>query len=230
MVTHALRRGACRAWVLGRTEQPQATVIQLASFPDEPVAFGADPWNLLAVLRHAGQWTAVNVPVFLGAKLAAALQRLTGKACTLTEEIYSVLLQPAPDLGASPFRLLTPDDLPMMEAATGVLGMGDWRFGSAGALVREGIVAGAIVGNQLAAVAFTAGIGDRYADIGVVTHQDWRGRGLATACAAIVCREIQARGLTPVWGTSVENLASRRVADKLGFEEVSRRVYVSIVE
>lgn len=117
-----------------------------------------------------------------------------------------------------------------MEAATAALGMGDWRFGSARALVREGVVAGAIVGNQLAAVAFTAGIGDRYADIGVVTHQDWRGRGLASACAAFVCREIQARGLTPVWGTSVENLASRRVADKLGFEEVSRRVYVSIAE
>lgn len=93
MVTHALRRGACRAWVLGNAVRPRAAVVQLASFPDEPVAFGVDPWNLLAVLRQAGQWTAVNVPVFLGAKLAAALKRLTGKACTLTEEIYSVLLR-----------------------------------------------------------------------------------------------------------------------------------------
>ncbi|MER3485558.1 MAG: hypothetical protein C4345_05935 [Chloroflexota bacterium] len=70
------------------------------------------------------------------------------------------------------------------------LEMGDWRFGSAQALLREGVVAGAVVGDRLAAVAFTAGIGDRYADVGVVTHQDWRGRGLATACAAILCSEL----------------------------------------
>lgn len=229
MVIHALRRRWCRAWVLGRSEQPRAAVIQLASFPDEPVAFGADPWNLLAILRTIDGWTAVNVPVALGPTLAAALQRITGNACTLTEEIYSVLRQPAPDLEASHVRLLTPADLPVMEAATEVLGMGDWRFGSAETLVREGVVAGAIIGDQLVAVAFTAGIGERYADVGVVTGEPWRGRGLATACAATVCRELQVRGLTPVWGTSVENLASRRVASKLGFEEVSRRVYVGIV-
>ncbi len=228
MVIHALRRGLCRAWVIGRPEEPRAAIVQMASFPAEPVGFGAEPESLLAILRFIAGWTAVNVPVALGSTLAAELQRFTGKACTLTEEIYSVLRRAAPDYEAPHVRLLTPADLPDIEAATGVLGMGDWRFGSAEALVREGVVAGAIIGDQLVAAAFTAGLGDRYADVGVVTRESWRGRGLATACAATVCREIQARGFTPVWGTSVENLASRRVASKLGFEEVSRRVYVGV--
>ena len=79
---------------------------------------------------------------------------------------------------------------------------------------------------QLVAVAFTAARGARYADVGIVTRDDWSNRGLSTAAAALVCADIQAAGQIPVWGTSVDNVASRRVAAKLGFAEVSRRVYV----
>ena len=45
----------------------------------------------------------------------------------------------------------------------------------------------------------------------------------------IFIAEIQAAGLNPVWSTSEENVPSQRVAAKLGFVEVSRRVYVNRV-
>jgi len=62
----------------------------------------------------------------------------------------------------------------------------------------------------------------------VVTLAPWRGRGLSTAAAALVCADVQAAGQTPVWSTAEDNAASRRVATKLGFVEVLRRVYVNL--
>lgn len=44
--------------------------------------------------------------------------------------------------------------------------------------------------------------------------------------AAIVCRWVQDSGRVPVWSCGEDNLASLRVAQKLGFREVSRRVYL----
>jgi predicted GNAT family acetyltransferase len=44
----------------------------------------------------------------------------------------------------------------------------------------------------------------------------------------LVCTAIQAGGRIPVWGTSAENMASQRVAAKLGFHEVAQRVYLNL--
>jgi hypothetical protein len=213
MVIHALRRGRCRAWTSGESERDWAAVVQHSSFPDEPFGFGEEPRSLMTILSTIGAWTAVCLPLSVGERFARLLESETGRACSLTEEIYSTLERLRPVPKPAGVRLLTERDLNLIMASDD-LGMGDWRFGSAQTLLQEGAVAGAVVGDRLAAVAFTAGIGDRFADVGVVTHQDWRGRGLATA--------------VPVWGTSVENLSSRRVAEKLGFVEVARRVYVNV--
>ncbi len=226
MAIHALRRGRCRAWTSGESERTWAAVVQHASFPGEPFGFGEELRSLMTILSTLGAWTAVCLPLSVGERFARLLEGETGRACLLTEEIYSTLewLRPVPVPAG--VRLLTKEDLSLVMASDD-LGMGDWRFGSALILLQEGVVAGAVVGDRLAAVAFTAGMGDRYADVGVVTHQGWRGRGLATACAALVCSELLWRGFVPVWGTSVDNLASRRVAEKLGFVEATRRVYVN---
>ena len=76
------------------------------------------------------------------------------------------------------------------------------------------------------AIAFTSARTARHADIGVATLEPWRGRGFATAAASLVAGAIQADGQTPVWSTGEGNLASLRVAAKIGFVEVGRRTYV----
>ena len=93
-------------------------------------------------------------------------------------------------------------------------------------VLREGFVAGAVVDNRLVSVAHTNAITERYADIGVFTHQDYRNRGYSTAAASLVARAIQGSGRMPVWSCGEDNLASLRVAAKVGFTEVSRRTYV----
>ena len=121
-------------------------------------------------------------------------------------------------------RLLTRDDLTLLQAAQPALRGAGWR--SKEELLQEGVVAGAVIDGQLAALAHTSARSDRCADVGVATLPEWRGQGLATAAAALVCARVLADGQTPVWSTATTNVASRRVAAKLGFVEVSRRTYV----
>ncbi len=88
--------------------------------------------------------------------------------------------------------------------------------------------AGAVADGRIVGTAQTAAITARYTDIGVSTDERWRGRGIATAAAAIVARRVQETSRTPVWRCGEDNMASLRVARKLGFEEVSPLTYVII--
>ncbi|MFM9108395.1 MAG: GNAT family N-acetyltransferase [Chloroflexota bacterium] len=235
MSIHRLRRGLARAWAAGDpVAAPAAAVVQGTLLPDEPHVFGEDAAAIAALLREVPGWVCVNAPAAVAPALARIIERDTGRPCALGPEVYLTLPEPEPAAataaaaqhGPAPARLLGPADLPLLEAATIPLGMAGWRFGDAARLLAEGIAAGAAEGEDLLAVAFTSALGERFAEIGVVTREDARGRGLAGAGAAIVRDALLAAGVAPVWSTSADNAASLRVAARLGFREVSRRVYV----
>jgi RimJ/RimL family protein N-acetyltransferase len=88
--------------------------------------------------------------------------------------------------------------------------------GPAGAAA-GGLAFGAFHGGRLTSVALPFYVGERFEDVGVVTEDGTRARGFSTACAAAVVEDIIGRGKRPSWSTSPDNIASRRVADKLGF-------------
>lgn len=227
MSVHQLRRELCRSLVLGPPDRPRAAATQDHAHPTEPTGFGNDADQLWMLLRHLDAWSAVNVSCAVGPSLAALVERHTGRSCWLCEETYSTLERPVISWTDPSVHHLTLADVDLMERSTVDLDMVGWRFGSARSLIAEGAAAGAVVEDRLVAVAFTAARGDRHVGVGIVTAEPWRGRGLATAAAVLVCEEIQRAGQLPVWSTSVDNGASRRVAAKLGFTEVSRRVYVN---
>ena len=91
-------------------------------------------------------------------------------------------------------------------------------WGGATGLCAGGLAFGAFVEGRLASIACSFYVGDRFEDIGVVTEPSFRGRGLSVACSAALCGDIRSRGRTPSWSTSPDNLASLRVAEKLGFQ------------
>ena len=227
MAIHRLRRGLARAVIAGPPSRPRAAIVQAYSLPQEPAAFGDDPVVIWSLLRDLDGWTSVHVALALGPPLANLIEAATGRPRELSQEVYSILDQPVIPWTHPAVRRLTADDLPLLEAATADLGMHGWRFGSAAALLREGFAAGAVVDDRLVSVAFTSARADRHAEVGIVTTEPGRGHGFSTAAAALVCADIQRGGQTAVWSTSEDNLASRRVGDKLGFVQVSRRVYVN---
>ena len=220
---HLLTQGTCKAYAVGDPASSDAVVVQSDSLREEPFGLGRDAQGLWELLRHLDDWTVVDVSPDVALRLGVLIRDATGKRVCYYGDVYHTLTAPAPLIDEPAVRELTRDDMGLLEAA-GVDGA-DFR-GGLSALLEEGAVAGPVVDGRIVGTAQTAAITARYADIGVSTDEPWRGRGFATAAASIVARRVQEKGRTPVWSCGEDNMASLRVARKLGFEEVSRLTYV----
>ena len=220
---HLIAQGACKVYSIGDPGTSTAVIVQGNNIREEPIGIGSDPEGLWALLRRLDDWKVVDVSPSVAPRLGAIIREATGKRAWYYDDVYHTLTAPAPVIDEPAVREFTLDDTDLLEAA-GVDGA-DFR-GGLQAMLKAGTIAGAVVDGRIVGTAQTAAITDRYADIGVATDEKWRGRGFATAAASIVARRIQKTGRTPVWSCGEDNLASLRVAQKLGFEEVSRLTYV----
>ena len=219
---HLLRHGTCRAYATGDAAALDAVVVQADCLPEEPFGLGTNAQGLWNLLRGIDGWTCVEVAPTVAHRLGALISEYKGKRVRFYEGVYHTLTKPAAVFEDSAVRHLSIRDAGLL-AAYGLHG-GD--FGSLPRLLLDGVVAGAVVDGQVVGTAHTSAVTDRYADIGVETQEAWRGRGFATAAASIVAMRVQEQGRIPVWSCGEDNLASLRVAEKLGFEEVSRLTYV----
>jgi RimJ/RimL family protein N-acetyltransferase len=83
----------------------------------------------------------------------------------------------------------------------------------------------ALLGGAPASIAFTSFADRERLELGIETAEAHRGRGLAReACAALI-EDALARGLLPVWACRDGNVASRRLAESLGFVVTARLPY-----
>ena len=71
---------------------------------------------------------------------------------------------------------------------------------------------------KVVAEALVAWLGGGLAEIGVVTHPDFYGRGFSTLVTKYLIQECLKRNLTPCWSCNVDNIASIKVALKSGFK------------
>lgn len=76
--------------------------------------------------------------------------------------------------------------------------------------------------NEIVACAFTAAIGGGRMDIGIETKAAYRGLGLGKVVASQLAKYILAQGYEPVWACHEKNIASRKLAESIGFEVVGR--------
>ncbi len=121
-----------------------------------------------------------------------------------------------PPVGAQ-VRRLQPADAPLIADLDPNLHWIANPWGGPAGLAASGHAWGAFAEGQLVAVACSFHIGDHFEDLGVVTEAAYRGLGLSTACSAALCHDIERRGRQPSWSTSLDNVASQRVARRLGF-------------
>lgn len=220
---HLLRRGLCRTYVNGGLTSFAAAVVQSSSLPEEPFGLGTDHESLWELLQHIEGWRVVDVLPAVAPRLGFLIREATGKRVCHYGDIYHTVTKRPKSFRHEAVHQLTLDDLPILEAA----GENGVRFGGLHALqTGEGVVVGALVSGKIVAAAFTNALTETYADIGVATNEAWRGRGFATAAASIVAQRVWDGGRIPVWSCGEDNMASLRVAQKLGFEEVSRLTYV----
>lgn len=73
--------------------------------------------------------------------------------------------------------------------------------------------------DSLASIAFSSVVNNHYLELGIETHENFRGKNFAyEVCSALLdyCLE---KGLEPVWACRKSNTGSYRLAKKLGFEE-----------
>ena len=221
---HRLMRAACSAYVVGKPTRFDAAVIISHDNPGEPDGFGEDPEALWSILGPLEGWRVVDVSASVAPKLGAQIRASTGSRVAYYGDVYHTLTRPAAEHTHPDVRRLTVDDRALFDGVPDDLKPG--IRGDVELMLREGFVAGAVVDDRIVSVAHTNATTARYADIGVFTHEDCRNRGYSTASAAIVAEAIRESGRTPVWSCGEDNLASLRVAAKVGFNKVSRRTYV----
>jgi hypothetical protein len=76
----------------------------------------------------------------------------------------------------------------------------------------------AFEGDDIASVAFAARLGPAGAELGLYTFPPYRGRGLGAAVSAAWSAHPTLRDRVLFYGTSPDNISSRRVIDRLGLQ------------
>lgn len=72
-------------------------------------------------------------------------------------------------------------------------------------------------GHDIIVEVYASSLGKTQAEIGAVTREAHRGRGYAPIACAYLIQLLEQRGYRPYWSCDVDNPASIRVAQKLGF-------------
>jgi hypothetical protein len=228
IAVHQLRHGLCEAYVEVGSGHYDAVILRPSRLSNELMGFGQDVESLELVLRGLEGWSCVSVEDGMARRLGPLLEVQLGRPVRYILDIYHTLDRPVVAVSHPSVRQLTGEDLDLLTTAPPDIRGACLGFGTFERLLDVGIVAGAVVDGELVAVASTWAVSEKYADISVVTTGPWRDRGLAMACAGLVAAVIQRSSRVPVWSTGEDNLASLRVARKLGFQEVGRRTYVLI--
>jgi GNAT superfamily N-acetyltransferase len=209
--SHIMRTGRGRCLV-DRWPNPRTVLAEVAGnvslrgdpdYLDEPMTgFVEAPESFLAVLReldpHLHIWDRV-------------IFELPGAPPCLLQPTATVRRIAAADAGAV---------VGLSENIRWVAAM----LGGPAALARSELAWGAFDQGWLVSVAVPFYLGEHYEDLGVVTEQAFRRRGLSTACAAAVAADVRARGRRATWTTSPDNTGSLSVAARLGFRPVRKDV------
>ncbi len=215
---HLLTSRTCNAWCVGDPRQPVAAIIQAHDFLAEPIVYGHSPADIARIMAFVEDWHTFSVPLHLSRALERPVATLGGTTTLNTlEDVYHILDGPPADVPRrDDVRLLTDDDV-LLTAGMPIL---EQRS------AYKPIAAAGIVEGEIVAVAHTFAWSPLYVDIGVTTHEEFRNQGYATSAASLVIEEVRKRGRTPVWSCGSENDPSLRIAEKLGFRETSRRLYL----
>jgi GNAT acetyltransferase len=221
---HALRSGRGRAFSLEGMAPRDVLVIDPSVTPAELLAFGDDHAAIARLLGRMRGWKVVEVPQAvaddIAAQLAAELDTTIDQFC----DLFFTLNAPATVFDHPSVRELTREDVDLyMRSAPSLNRHPD----EAKLTLLEGPVVAAVIDNLVACTVELNVRTEKHANFTVETVPDCRKQGLCSATASFAARVAQSMGLIPVWSCSDRNLASQRVAQKVGFQPVPHCVYLA---
>lgn len=73
-------------------------------------------------------------------------------------------------------------------------------------------------GEEIIVETYASALGAPYAEIGAITHEEYRSRGYAPIAVAYLIEALEQRGFHAYWSCDTDNHASAHVAYKLGFK------------
>lgn len=97
----------------------------------------------------------------------------------------------------------------------------EWSHGGA---AKEHPCSGAFVGNRLVSLASYEVWAGGIAHLSVITHPHFRNRGFGLSVVAHIAARALQEGLLPQYRTLEANRSSKRIAERLGFEEYATSV------
>ena len=219
-----LHHGLDRAFVAGSRTHPTAAVVEHRGTWGEPEYFGTDAEAGWRILSRVPGWFCLNGSDEDLALFRPVLARELRIPFHEVGDLFFVLEGPPIAHPHPAVRLLRLQDIPLLRRFEAPVWGNSYRTFEE--MLTEGIVAGAIVNDRVVSVALVSAANPRYADVGVHTLEPFRGHGLSAAAASLVAGEVRARGLIPIWSTGGNNLASQRVARKVGFRPSGRGAYL----
>lgn len=96
----------------------------------------------------------------------------------------------------------------------------DWLDEYFHEMVKEHLCCGLFVDNRLVSCSDAPGMPymqDAVQEIGINTLEIYKGKGYATDVCITCAKEIVESGKCPQWSTSIDNIASQRLAERVGF-------------
>lgn len=107
------------------------------------------------------------------------------------------------------------------------LDIGSRFWASADDFLKNGFGVCLIKDDEIASLCYSSCVVDGLAEIDIVTWDEYRGQGLAAMVARQFIRECIQRKITPTWDCFLSNVASVKLAEKLGFEQEQTYLFYS---
>jgi RimJ/RimL family protein N-acetyltransferase len=101
----------------------------------------------------------------------------------------------------------------------------DWMWSSREKFCENGFGYAALLAEHIVCWCTAEYVSERKCGIGIETIQARQNRGIATATAAHFVDYCLSHNITPHWECSSRNIASIRVAEKLGFERIQESIF-----